>query len=250
MIAKLTCMAAATALLISASTSVTAAHRARPFSGRTDRPSSVAVVKGRCTPTGRFQLTVQRDARGKMSLLASAHRLPDGSRWNIWFETGSLKHPNVRDRRRVHLAASGGAWSAAAQLKAFRSTDEELIAFGPHDRGCVGLVHPSWPKLLLSTCHGKESVRMLARRRPGDRLAVRSIVAGAGPGSVWTVSTSVTSHGAMSSSTEGSTTQVTAGRHGIVHTRGTFMRVPHPYLRISAAGPGTQRCSTSLRTAP
>jgi hypothetical protein len=205
-------------------------------------------VKGLCTTTGRFRLTVQRHASGRFTVEASAHRLPDGSKWRIALFSGPSRHSNVSHIRGVHRTVRGGAWSAAAHLKPFHHPDVGVFAVGPHDRTCIGFVDPSWPKFALATCHGKKSLSMVARRRPGDRLAVRSQLAGAQPGSAWTVSTSVTTGTAMSSSTEGRTTHVIAGRHGIVHTQSLFAKVPHPQLHVSAVGPKPQRCSTSLRT--
>lgn len=248
MIARLTCMLAATAVLVNAGLTLTAAETAQSIGDQSYGSSLVAVVQGQCATSGRFQLTVRHNPHGTLTVAASAHRLPGASKWRISLSSGPSKHPNVSDIRRVYRTVRGGAWSAAAQLKPFHDPDVGVIAFGPHDRTCIGFVHPSWPKFSLTTCHGKKSLSLVARRRPGDRLAVRSKVAGAQPGSAWTVSTSVTTGTAMSSSTEGRTTHVTAGRHGIVHTQSLFEKVPHPQLRISAVGPRPQRCSTSLRT--
>jgi hypothetical protein len=247
-IARLTGMLAATALLVNGGLTVTAAETAQSLGDRSDGPSLVAVVQGLCATSGRFRLTVRHNPHGTLTVGASAHRLPGASKWKIGLASGSLTHPNVSDIRSRHRTAQGDAWSAAARLKAFHDTYDGMFAVGPHDRQCTGFVHPSWPKSTVTTCHGSNGLVMLARRRPGDRLAIRAILLGSRPGAAWTVSTSVTTHTRTPSSSQGATTRVTAGRHGRVHTRSLFKKVPHPQLRISAVGPRPQRCSTSLRT--
>lgn len=205
------------------------------------------VVEGACQGGGGMVLRIQKEP-GTYTMTATAHGLPEGTRWRLGFSEGSFTDESADEGGRAVAVVRNGRWNVSRSVPAVQAPYFTVIALGPgrpdliDGRLCAVLAKPAAPLAGFSVCHKSVTLSMVASYRDDVGLVVRWFLNQARPGTTWNVS--------LTASTPGRSISVvsrrTASPRGSIMGKDTFSDETNPRLRLSVIAAGGQRCTLNM----
>jgi len=235
--------AASVALAVTLPALADSTPRARVVLG----PVVEAVIKGACQGGGGMVLRVTKEP-GTYTMTATAHGLPEGTRWRMGFSEGSITDESADEGGRATAVVRDGGWSVSRSVPAVQAPYFTVIAMGPgvydpsEGRACVVLAKPAAPLAGFSFCHKTVTLSLIAFYRDDVGLVVRWFLDQAIPGTTWDVSLTATAAGQST----GVLSRRTASPRGAITGKDVFSDQTNPRLRLSVIAAGGQRCTLSM----
>jgi hypothetical protein len=205
------------------------------------------VVHGPCHRGGSIFLRVEKQPDSYL-LTATAHDLPEGTRWRISLDESSNTDPDAYEGGVARAVVHHGGWTVSQTVAAVQTPYFSVTAFGPgridvvHGRFCSVLAQPSVPFTGVTSCHHRVQVAMVAFQRDNLTTIVRWALVGPKPDTRWMVTIDATTAG----SGAGVSSRRTQDRRGILTGKDVFTGQSNPRLRMQVTADGGQRCTLGM----